>query len=490
MLILHRGPATLVKNRVFWMLCSGKLPPERVASHRDDNGFTNIPEVTIDIGAPTGGHRSTGRARTIMEHRSAPRQPASDEQEFFPVVIPPSDYMMGSLSTAVAYDDDEDAEGLSVLLKDACCRVNATPPFAHTTDIGADATAPPKRRRPRTGYGLSADSKESVSIIVLSWLVRSNDAATLANSMKHPLTTAFLDAVRSMVLSVAKDVGGAHPSIVAMQLTTFFNMSGSHIHSARLYNGGLSLPGKLKHERAKALLLALLDSVAHSRNKVNGHALSTTVLQLSSAPHGTWSTAPPTPELAAQVSAAVAEMETAMRKILSKEGGGASSSSSTTPDAPPEPESSSSSPTPSPPPPPLPFPQPSQPSSSSSAPPLGPIRVIFDPSRSLVLNAQFKVEATLQRRLNAGDVQALTDALVDAMDIIDAGTVEARRQLLVDTPMVTSVSMYAAAAVWTALLHVLQSADGASTIAELLPKVTEACAIINMNLVADALTSF
>ena len=46
----HRGPPRVIKNRVFWMLCSASLGVDSVAAHREANGFRGISEVVFDVG--------------------------------------------------------------------------------------------------------------------------------------------------------------------------------------------------------------------------------------------------------------------------------------------------------------------------------------------------------------------------------------------------------------------------------------------------------
>ena len=71
------------------MLCSDSLSADRVASHREDNGFRNIPDIVFDID-PSPGQEHRRRARTPGEQWTTPHPPQSSEQELFPVLIPPS----------------------------------------------------------------------------------------------------------------------------------------------------------------------------------------------------------------------------------------------------------------------------------------------------------------------------------------------------------------------------------------------------------------
>jgi len=45
-------------------------------------------------------------------------------------------------------------------------------------------------------------------------------------------------------------------------MTTLFNMGSSHMSQKRLYEGGLSLPGRLPWRDAKLLVVALYDGLA------------------------------------------------------------------------------------------------------------------------------------------------------------------------------------------------------------------------------------
>ena len=88
--------------------------------------------------------------------------------------------------------------------------------------------------------------------------MQARDDEILHPAAQSPVGIAVLDALRAAVLRVAIAVGGADPAMSAMQVTTLFNLSASHVATKRLYDGGLTLPSKLPWERAKALLVVLL----------------------------------------------------------------------------------------------------------------------------------------------------------------------------------------------------------------------------------------
>ena len=173
--------------------------------------------------------------------------------------------------------------------------------------------------------------------------MRARDDDILHPAAQSPVGIAVLDALRAAVLRVAVASGGADSAMSEMQVTTFFNLSASHVATKRLYNGGLSLPSKLPWERAKALLAALLDSLSSARGADVGYRVGERLLQL------------PAPALDATAQADVAAMVSLVECNMSKRLSGLSEGDASSA------ASSSSTPPPSLPMPPLQPMQPAQP---------------------------------------------------------------------------------------------------------------------------------
>jgi len=252
---------------------------------------------------------------------------------------------------------------------------------------------------------------------------------------------ALLDALRAAVLRVAVAAGGAHPGLSATSVETLFNMSGSTFASqARYDSSSLTLPSRLPFGSAKALIRALLDSLAAALLVAEGGTLV-----------GLLRVLPPRPlDQAAQaaVAALVAtvEADATRRLLLASAGAGGSSSSSSTRSAQPGP----------PPPPPLPMPvepqphQPHQPQPSNVPPP--PPAPTLDVSISLLSNARRLVQARLGRPMTQPEIEALEAGLVEALSVLRVGTDEAHRTTLQSITL-TVLSTPAGAQLWACLLE-------------------------------------
>ena len=331
--------------------------------------------------------------------------------------------------------------------------------------IDAPTAAATKRKASCTGHhGLANDSSLAVRLVALSRLMRARDDDILHPAAQSPVGIAVLDALRAAVLRVAVASGGADSAMSEMQVTTFFNLSASHVATKRLYNGGLSLPSKLPWERAKALLAALLDSLSSARGADVGYRVGERLLQL------------PAPALDAtaqvDVAAMVSLVECNMSKRLSGLSEGDASSAA----------SSSSTPPPSLPMPPL---QPGQPQPQMvPAEPVAPF--VLDATASLGANLG-RLVAMRMRRSTLQPEQQLTldDALEEGLSVLDAGTAEARRQLLAATAIV-ALSNVGAAQLWACSLEACGDGE-VESVAALAAEITAHCGTIASALLAAAL---
>ena len=128
----------------------------------------------------------------------------------------------------------------------------------------------------------------------------------------EPIASALSAAVQAAVLRVAVMWGGASADLSASNVQTLFNLAGSHVHQRRLYDGGLSLPSRLAHPNAKALLTALYDALATARASAAGYQFAQRLLTQPAY----------TAEAASEVATVVGEVEAEMSRRLSGDGGG------------------------------------------------------------------------------------------------------------------------------------------------------------------------
>ena len=331
--------------------------------------------------------------------------------------------------------------------------------------IDAPTAAATKRKAPCTGHhGLANDSSLAVRLVALSRLMRARDDDILHPAAQSPVGIAVLDALRAAVLRVAVASGGADSAMSEMQVTTFFNLSASHVATKRLYNGGLSLPSKLPWERAKALLAALLDSLSSARGADVGYRVGERLLQL------------PAPALDAtaqvDVAAMVSLVECNMSKRLSGLSEGDASSAA----------SSSSTPPPSLPMPPL---QPGQPQPQMvPAEPVAPF--VLDATASLGANLGRLVAMRMRRStLQPEEQLALDGALEEGLSVLSAETAEAQRQLLAATAIV-ALSNVGAAQLWACSLEACGDGE-VESVAALAAEITAHCGTIASALLAAAL---
>ena len=240
---------------------------------------------------------------------------------------------------------------------------------------------------------------------------------------------ALLDALRAAVLRVAVAAGGAHPGLSATSVETLFNMSGSTFASqARYDSSSLTLPSRLPFGSAKALIRALLDSLAAALFVAEGGTLVGLLRVLPPRPLD--------PPAQAAIAALVATAEAdATRWLLLASAGGSSSSSSTR------------SAQPGPPPPP-PLPMPVEPQPHLPPPPSAPT---LDVSISLLSNARRLVQARLGRPMTQPEIEALEAGLVEALSVLRVGTDEAHRTTLQSITL-TVLSTPAGAQLWACLL--------------------------------------
>ena len=147
-----------------------------------------------------------------------------------------------------------------------------------------DATGKRKAMN-RTHDGFPTDSSNSVRVVALSRLLASREASIVEASAQTPIGFAFIAALQTIVLRVALSHAGANQGMTELQVQTFFNMACSYVQAKRLYDGGISLPTLWPHDRAKALLEALLETLSVVRADPQAYALAQQLLTVPPPPY-------------------------------------------------------------------------------------------------------------------------------------------------------------------------------------------------------------
>jgi hypothetical protein len=256
------------------------------------------------------------------------------------------------------------------------------------------------------------------------------------------------------MLRVALTTAGADASLNDQSMATLFNLSASTIHAKRLYDGGLSLPSKLPHARAKTLVTAMLDALNAARTsdagpggRVGIRLMHLPVLPMDAA-------------IQADVTAVVTAVEANVTARLAAGGssGGPSGGSSAT-------STRSLSP------PPVPLPTPDVPTAIAV-----PVLAAVEATSSLAANVRSLLEGRLARPLAATEAAALTEALVEALGVLQSGGVAAQRALL-DAPLGRALLSPSAAYVWATVAETAER--DVSTVAAFGDTVVSAAATIS-----------
>ena len=336
-------------------------------------------------------------------------------------------------------------------------------------------------------------------MIVLSRLMRTRDETMLEEAARSPVGEVVLTQLRSLFLRVALAAGGTDPSLSEPQIVTLFGLSGSTVAAQRLYDSGLTLPGKLPWQRAKRLLSVFLDALAASRVVTVGYTIGELLLQKPAAPLN----AP----AQAQIASLVALVECESSRRLS---GGSSRSSSS---------SARSSPPPAVPAVPAVVPLPGEGGEgggasaaegsssgggsggggsggpSGSGGPGGPASgpggpgaqqppFALDAAASLVANVERLAGRRLRRALEPAERAAIGAALEEGLSILQAGDAEARRALL-SSCILGALVHPGAAQLWASAL---EAAEGElESVEALAAAITSDCASIAGVLFASGL---
>ena len=226
------------------------------------------------------------------EERTTPRPPQSAEQEFFPVLIPPSRYSdRGGGESSM--DTDCLATDLNIL------QVSST--GAH--------------------YGVNSDASTPIGLIALSRLARSKDEITARRMATSPIGMATLTALRSLVARVALAVG--IDGFTETNATSLLQLHGSATKYKTQYGDFGSLQTRLPWPKFKEFVSSFLEALTTSRQTGTiGYAVG----------HRLISSAPDTPvdgDAQAAIASLVEFVEAAMKRRLGQV------SSSTLPPGPP-----------------------------------------------------------------------------------------------------------------------------------------------------------
>lgn len=258
-------------------------------------------------------------------------------------------------------------------------------------------------------------------------------------------------------------------------VATLFNMSASTVANLHLYDRGLTLPSRLPHGAAKALLSGLLNGLTEMRaTSTAGYRLGLRLLQPGNASLADLSDADAAADFAAVVAHADATMtEAALRPIRPTRAGAAASASSS---------SGSSSPM-APPLPLAPLPMPAAVVAPHLAAAAAPFAV--DTTLSLTANVERLLQRRMNRALSAAERQTVGAALDDALSIFQAGGAAARSALL-DAPMGEALINPGAAQAWASAVEVATEGDAAQSVAALAAALVSACSTVAAVLFASA----
>ena len=297
---------------------------------------------------------------------------------------------------------------------------------------------------PSGHWGLTNDSASAVALVVLSRLFRSRDEAVLAAQTRSPFGHAVLAALRTVVLRVAIANGGAEPTLGESNLVTMFNLGSSHITQQRLYESGLTLPGRLPWPNAKRLVVALYDSLAAVRNTDVGWHVSNLLMSTG--------TDPSSADAHAALERLVAAVGPALVARLA-DGNGASSSSSTASTPPP-------------------LPLPMEPFAIATA-------------LSLEVNLHRLIERRLRRLLTASEGVTITAALDVGLGMIQSGGKTTRQQILA-TNVLVALTNRGAAWLWSLALETIEALEAPTTVDTVAASITDSCVGVSAMLFASS----
>lgn len=291
-----------------------------------------------------------------------------------------------------------------------------------TLSIGADAQRKRRKAAPRGAGGLPVDSASSVRLVVISRLTTARDLPILEPMAATVVGQALITGLNGVVLRAAVSTGLASPQLDAGNVLTLFNLSGSHVHSQRLYDGGLTLPSRLPHAAARRLLAALLDAVTAARSTVGGSSVAQLLLLV------------PPRAYDVQAAAALAELLAGVEAdLLARLGGSGGSSSSNGSDG-----GSNGG------------------GGSSEAPPaVAAVEVpeAVAPNSSLLHNVRQVLEASLTRGLTAEEAAEMADALEEAVALLGSMP----PQPLLASPMGSVLMVREGSMLWALVVEVVAS---------------------------------
>ena len=320
-----------------------------------------------------------------------------------------------------------------------------------------------KRKAPsRSGhYGLSIDSTDTVHLVALSRLMRAKDGSILEAAARSPAAAALLQCLRAAVLRVA---AAAHRDLTEENVATLFNLSGSTVATRGLYQAGFTLPTRLPHAAARALVAALLDGLTEARTAEVGYAVALLLQRVPPLPLDDAATA--------EIAALCASVEAFMAARLAAAAASASSAAASASSAASSASGSSASDPPQPPPgapvAPLPMPEDQRPAAAASAPPFA-----IDAAASFGANLQRLLAHRLRRSLTPPEAAAVPIAASEGLSILQAGDAQARERLLA-TPMGTALSTPGAAQLWASAVEAVTESQ-ADSVEALLAAVVSSC---------------
>ena len=333
----------------------------------------------------------------------------------------------------------------------------------HAVDTGSDAASSSSSSR-GTGkrkvsgslahYGISNDSSELIAVITLSRLTRTRELSILGPSTQSPVGAALLASLRAVVQRVGVATGLADVALSEANVASLFNQSGSTVAKQKLYEGGLSLPGRLPWTAAKTVLAALLESLASIRTTALAARVGNLLISLPAAPLDA--------AAVADIAALAAQVEQEMRELLGSDGAAGASSSSASPALPQPPT--------------LPLPMPL------------PASFALDSRISLQGNVELLLATHLSRRLSSAEATVVGEQLEEALSLLKSGGRASHRALL-DQPLLTALATPGAALLWAAALETLAE-GGTESVRALMASVVEAAGVLSAAVFSNAALGF
>ena len=285
----------------------------------------------------------------------------------------------------------------------------------HRLSISPTVPISAPKRKERSHNGLASDSRESLVLMALSRIVASRETMILQASATTSMGLAFTASLQDVVLRVA--VSSGNTALNEASIRSLFSLSGSQVAKQRPYEETAFLASKLPHEKAKALVVALLDTLTSVRTTDAGFKVSQRLLLV------------PQPAYNSDMASVLAELMSVVENGLRERLDGAPSNSGSA--------SGSTSAMPSP--------------LTEAAD----VQAVEIPSGilaadTMTANARTVLQARLSRALQQAEVDRLAAVIAEALAIMNAD--RSTRQQLLEMPMTAALLTRSGATLWACVV--------------------------------------